>query len=654
MLNTRYLLTGLLILAGGLSYARNPAIDAPFNRTGDPAAHVFSDGKLYVYVTYPNRDGSSTRLHAFTSGDLLAWTDHDLQFGVTDTKWGSGNIVAPDCIEKDGKFYLYYSAQSGNAMHTGVAVGSSPLGPFKEALGKPLLEDAPDPMVFKDDDGNYFLYSRTKVAKLNADLTSLAEPARQISLTGHDNAMPPSAPFMIKNGNRYYWTAAENGNALTYWTGDTPVGPFAYGGRFMDPTGKSNHHSIVSFQHRQLLFYQRVSKQGDGFSPEEGPRVSIEEFRFGGDGSIRKLNSSEKGVEFTQFFPKVKSMKDMWYEDKNYVGYLFIHMTTPDYGRLYYALSKDGLHFGDVNGGKRINEDFSGHSSLTRGHDGRYYLGGNGIWVSSDLVKWERYSQWNPDADKTPNFTPFGNRAGVLKLFYDSKSQMYIITGQTSIFGGMRDPAIIRPFEDERMWGGERAVFALSKDLKTFSDTRLLLPNFDNGQLDIFVTRIGEKYYTVFKDERYPSYEWPTGKTIKVASSDYPTGPWTAPGPSISPNFCEAPSLCPRLDRTGYYMYFERYQGRGYEIATAPTMEGPWYNVYKMEYSFPEDARHGWVHPITQQEWDNIVKAFGEPVYPPPPPMGNGGRGTGTPGGPGTPGGRGGPAGRGGGPPPVQ
>ena len=74
---------------------------------------------------------------------------------------------------------------------------------------------------------------------------------------------------------------------------------------------------------------------------------------------------------------------------------------------------------------------------------------------------------------------------------------------------------------------------------------------------------MGEEYYTVLKDERYPSYEWPTGKTIKVASSDYPTGPWTTPGPPISPNFSEAPSICPRLDGTGYYMYYERYQGQG-------------------------------------------------------------------------------------------
>ncbi|MCG8701527.1 MAG: SMP-30/gluconolactonase/LRE family protein, partial [Bacteroidales bacterium] len=169
------------------------------------------------------------------------------------------------------------------------------------------------------------------------------------------------------------------------------------------------------------------------------------------------------------------------------------------------------------------------------------------------------------------------------------------------------------PLEDERYWGGQRALYSVSKDLKAFSDPRLLLPNFDSGQLDIFVTRLGDTYYTIFKDERYPSYEWPTGKTVRICSSKYLTGPYSDPGPPISPNFCEAPAVVPRLDGTGYYMYFERYQGQGYEIATAPTMAGPWYQVYKMEYHFEEDTRHGWVHPITQEEWDAIVAAYGDP-----------------------------------------
>jgi hypothetical protein len=59
-----------------------------------------------------------------------------------------------------------------------------------------------------------------------------------------------------------------------------------------------------------------------------------------------------------------------------YMGYLFTHMTSSDYGRLYYAVSKDGLHFKRVNGGKRIHEEYRGHTSVTKGHDGRYYMTG--------------------------------------------------------------------------------------------------------------------------------------------------------------------------------------------------------------------------------------------------------------------------------------
>jgi hypothetical protein len=349
-------------------------------------------------------------------------------------------------------------------------------------------------------------------------------------------------------------------------------------------------------------------------SPEPGTRVCIDDIRFNANGNIQKIISSEKGVDFTYLFPRKSPMKDLWYEDKKFVGYLFVHMTTEDYGKMYYALSKDGLNFKDVNKSNRIYEDYRGHPCITRGHDGRYYIVGGGspiqFWVTSDFVKWEKYSEFMPDVSKTPNFSPGVKGGGAPKVFFDTKTSLYIITWQTSLYS--KRSGIPHPFEDERYWGGQRALFALSKDLKTFSDPRVLLPEFNSGQLDIFVTRLGEKYYTIFKDERYPGYAWPTGKTVRISSSDNLTGPYSYPGPSVSPNFCEAPSLVPKLDGTGYYMYYERYQGNGYEIATAPKMEGPWYDVYKEEYYFPENCRHGWIHPITQEQWDAIVKAFGE------------------------------------------
>jgi hypothetical protein len=77
-------------------------------------------------------------------------------------------------------------------------------------------------------------------------------------------------------------------------------------------------------------------------------------------------------------------------------AYLFAHMMHGDYGRLYYAVSLDGLHWHQLNLGKRVSEDYRGHADICKGHDGRYYLVGNrndsapdvNFWVSDDLVAW--------------------------------------------------------------------------------------------------------------------------------------------------------------------------------------------------------------------------------------------------------------------------
>ena len=58
-------------------------------------------------------------------------------------------------------------------------------------------------------------------------------------------------------------------------------------------------------------------------------------------------------------------------------AYLFSHMMKYDYGGLYYSLSLDGLHWQLLHGGKRVFDEYHGHSSIAQGADGRYYLVGN-------------------------------------------------------------------------------------------------------------------------------------------------------------------------------------------------------------------------------------------------------------------------------------
>jgi hypothetical protein len=137
------------------------------------------------------------------------------------------------------------------------------------------------------------------------------------------------------------------------------------------------------------------------------------------------------------------------------------------------------------------------------------------------------------------------------------------------------------------------------------------------AMIDTIVRRVGEQYYAIIKDELYPSIEWPTGKTIRICSGPGLFGPWSKPGPSLSPNFREAPTLIPSPDGIFWYLYYEQYPGVSYGLSVAERLEGPWFQVsgattYKHwnKYEVTPGARHGCMIPISRKEYDELVKTF--------------------------------------------
>ena len=294
--------------------------------------------------------------------------------------------------------------------------------------------------------------------------------------------------------------------------------------------------------------------------------------------------------------------------DSDAGGYLFAHMTKQDYGRLYYSVSEDGLHWTLLNDGKRVHDGYRGHPDICRGHDGRYYMTGGSdtvtLWVSVDLVAWATHLEWNPDVYKTPGFKPAEKTHGAPKIFYDKATQQYLITWHTSQNNKEKD----RP---EHYWAGQRTLYITSKDLKSFTDPKRLF-QYDMATIDVIVRASRGRYYAIIKDERYPSFDWVTGKTIRIASSANLTGPWSAPSPPVTPNFREAPTLIPRPDGKGWYLYYEQYPGVQYGLSTAPQIAGPWHDVFIMDYSVPQHARHGCMIPIGRGQYDAIVAAYGK------------------------------------------
>ncbi len=291
-------------------------------------------------------------------------------------------------------------------------------------------------------------------------------------------------------------------------------------------------------------------------------------------------------------------------------GYLFAHMMKQDYGRLYYSISTDGVKWRPLNNGKRVFDDYRGHPDITCGHDGRFYLVGGSrriaLWVSKDLVKWSLFRNLTPDLEKTPGFAPRERVYGAPKIYYDRSTSQYLITWHTSKHRKLKE-------KPEHYWAGQRTLYITSPDLKTFTTPKRLF-QYDMATIDVIVRRSNGRYYTFLKDELYPALDWATGKTIRIASSENINGPWSRPSPKISPNFREAPTLIPRPDGKGWYLYYEQYPGVTYGCSTARQLSGPWYNLYHENYRVTPDARHGCMVPLGKTQYEAVLSAY-DPAF---------------------------------------
>ena len=124
------------------------------------------DGTLYVYTGHDEDKADffwMQEWRVYSTKDMVNWTDHGSPLAIESFDWADDRAWAAQCVERNGKFYWYVCLHSklSNTMAIGVAVGDSPVGPFKDAIGKPLHDgswDYIDPTVFFDDDGRAYLY----------------------------------------------------------------------------------------------------------------------------------------------------------------------------------------------------------------------------------------------------------------------------------------------------------------------------------------------------------------------------------------------------------------------------------------------------------------------------------------------------------------
>lgn len=319
IITKKYALLYVMIFLSHFSSAQNPIIQTRY--TADPAPMIYND-KVYLYTTHDENASTWFTMNdwrLYTSGDMVNWTDHGIVLSYSDFSWAKRDAWAAQCIERNGRFYMYVPVinKENNNPAIGVAVADNPYGPFYDPLDKPLVQTGVgdiDPSVFIDDDGQAYLYwgnPNCYYVKLNEDMISYKGEVVGIPMTeeafGRRENDPKRAtlyeegPWLYKRNDRYYllWAGGPLPEHLGYSISDSPTGPWKYGGILMPTEGKSftNHPGIIDFRGKTYLFYHNGALPGgSGFTRS----VCVDEIKFDKNGTIPQINMTEKGIEKSQ------------------------------------------------------------------------------------------------------------------------------------------------------------------------------------------------------------------------------------------------------------------------------------------------------------------------------------------------------------------
>lgn len=305
--------------------------------TADPSAHVFNN-RIYIYPSHDTATGTKEddlgshfdmRDYHVLSMDSIggAVTDHGVALDIKDVPWAGRQMWAPDAAYANGKYYLYFPVKNKkDVFQIGVAISDKPEGPFTAEKNPIPNSFSMDPTVFKDDDGKYYMYfggiwggqlqrwnnnkydssaknragdeqaALPRIARMNADMKSFAEPVKEIKLVDKDGKLFKEkdndkrffeAAWMHKYNGKYYLSySTGDTHLLCYATGDNPYGPFTYQGIILHPVeGWTSHHSIIEWNGRWWLFYHDTQLSGKTHLRN----VKVAELKYNDDGTIQAL-----------------------------------------------------------------------------------------------------------------------------------------------------------------------------------------------------------------------------------------------------------------------------------------------------------------------------------------------------------------------------
>ncbi|MDC0712508.1 family 43 glycosylhydrolase [Stigmatella sp. ncwal1] len=286
--------------------SRNPIFRNIY--TADPSAHVWADGRLYVYPSHdiapPRGADLMDQYHVYSTNDMVNWVDHGEILRASSVPWGrpeGGFMWAPDVAYKNGVYYFYFPHPSGTEWNTtwkiGVATSSQPAANFTVQGYIPGLESLIDPAVFVDDDGQAYLYygggGIAKGGKLKANMVEIDGQMQNMQglVDFHE------ASWVHKRNGLYYLSYSDNHdqngehNRMRYATSTSPLGPWTHRGIYIDSTDSStNHGSIVQYKGQWYAFYHTSMLSGNDWLRS----VSVDKLYYNNDGTIQLVKQTKQ------------------------------------------------------------------------------------------------------------------------------------------------------------------------------------------------------------------------------------------------------------------------------------------------------------------------------------------------------------------------
>lgn len=318
----RFLILALLILVAcsprdvkqnETAKAGNPVFPGWY---ADPEATIF-DSLYWIYPTYSAKFEEQVFMDAFSSPDLVKWTKHERIIDTAAVKWAKRAMWAPAIIKKDNQYFLFFAANDvrpGEIGGIGVGVSDKPEGPFRDYLGKPLINEIEngaqpiDQYVFQYEGAYYMIYGgwgHCNIVKLKDDFTGLVpfedgKVYREITPQGY-----VEGPIMFPKDSKYYFMWSEGGwtgpdYRVAYAIADSPFGPFERIGTILQQDSTvargAGHHSVLKHPKEDkwfIVYHRRPLTETDGNSRH----TCIDVMEFDEKGLIKPVKITFEGVE---------------------------------------------------------------------------------------------------------------------------------------------------------------------------------------------------------------------------------------------------------------------------------------------------------------------------------------------------------------------